>query len=64
MSTAYRSARAETDLTEIWISIPGNDPSAADRLLDRIDQVCALLALIPTRGSDAMTSQRVCASTR
>lgn len=50
MATAYRSARAETDLIEIWTSIAGDDPSAADRLLDRIEQVCALLATHPHSG--------------
>jgi toxin ParE1/3/4 len=50
MATAYRSARAETDLIEIWTSIAGDDPSAADRLLDRIEQVCALLATHPHAG--------------
>jgi len=47
MATAYRSARAETGLIEIWTSIAGDDPSAADQLLDRIEQVCALLATHP-----------------
>ena len=50
MATAYRSARAETDLIEIWTTIAGDDPSAADRLLDRIEQVCALLATHPHAG--------------
>jgi toxin ParE1/3/4 len=51
MARAYRSARAETDLIEIWTSIAGDDPVAADRLLDRIEQACALLVAHPHAGT-------------
>ena len=50
MGRAYRSARAETDLIEIWAGIAVDDPGAADRLLDRIEHVCALLATRPHTG--------------
>lgn len=50
MARIYRSARAETDLIEIWTSIAGDDPAAADRLLDRIEGACALLATHPHAG--------------
>jgi toxin ParE1/3/4 len=51
MARTYRSARAETDLIEIWASIADDDPAAADRLLDRIEQVCVLLATHPHAGN-------------
>lgn len=38
MATAHRSARAEIDLMEIWGHIANDDPLAADRQLDRIDE--------------------------
>ena len=47
MARTYRSARAETDLIEIWTTIAGDDPAAADRLLNRIEQACVLLATHP-----------------
>lgn len=50
MAKAYRSARAETDLIEIWTDIAADDPVAADRILDRIEQACALLATHPHAG--------------
>ena len=50
MGTAYRSAHAEIDLIEIWTAIAVDEPSAADRLLDRIEQACALLASHPHAG--------------
>ena len=51
MARTYRSARAETDLIEIWTTIAGDDPAAADRLLDRIEQACVLLATHPHAGN-------------
>ncbi len=50
MARAYRSARAETDLIEIWAGIAADDPAAADRLLDQIEEACALLATHPHAG--------------
>lgn len=35
---------AQSDLIEIWTFVAVNDAAAADRLLDRIDQVFAMLA--------------------
>jgi len=40
MAIAQRSARAEIDLIEIWRHIANDDPLAADRQLDRIDEGC------------------------
>lgn len=44
MTTAHRSARAEIDLIEIWGHIAKDDPLAADRHLDLIDEACQTLA--------------------
>ncbi len=44
MATAHRSARAEIDLIEIWCHIANDDPLAADRQLDLIDEACQMLA--------------------
>jgi toxin ParE1/3/4 len=44
MATAHRSARAEIDLIEIWGHIANDDPLAADRQVDRIDEACQMLA--------------------
>ena len=44
MATAHRSARAEIDLIEIWVHIAKDDPLAADRQLDLIDEACQMLA--------------------
>lgn len=44
MATAHRSARAEIDLIEIWAHIANDDPLAADRQLDLIDEACQMLA--------------------
>jgi toxin ParE1/3/4 len=45
-----RTRRAEEDLIEIWTFIAADDAYAADRLLDRIDAACALLAENPALG--------------
>lgn len=50
MATVDRSSRAETDLIEIWGAIAKEDPSAADRQLDRIDAACEMLARNPHAG--------------
>lgn len=50
MLAIQRSSRAELDLIGIWTYIAKHDPSAADRQLDRIDEICRLLALNPAAG--------------
>jgi toxin ParE1/3/4 len=45
-----RTARAEEDLIEIWTYVAQDSLGAADRLLDRLDHVCALLADNPRMG--------------
>ncbi len=50
MARVDRAARAEADLIEIWSHIAQDDPSAADRQLDRIDAACEMLATNPDGG--------------
>ena len=44
MARLTRTRRAEEDLIEIWTHVAADNPAAADRLLDRIEAVCGLLA--------------------
>ena len=39
MRRVTRSAQAEEDLIDIWLTIAADNPSAADRVLDRIRPV-------------------------
>lgn len=50
MAHFVRTRRAEEDLIEIWTFIAADDAHGADRLLDRIDAACALLAENPALG--------------
>ena len=45
-----RTPRAKLDLIEIWEFIAEDSESAADRLLDRLDQVLAMLRDNPLAG--------------
>jgi toxin ParE1/3/4 len=47
-----KSARAETDLDEIWLFIATDNISAADRLLDRINNTFLMLADNPQAGRE------------
>jgi len=44
MPTLERTAQAEEDLIDIWLTIGHDDVRAADRLLDDIDASFSLLA--------------------
>ena len=46
----WRHPRAEHDLLDIWLHVARDSVAAADRLLDAIDQKCALLADHPGIG--------------
>jgi len=46
-----RTARAEEDLVEIWLYIARDNPTAADRLLDLLDDKSRMLALNPKLGA-------------
>ncbi len=45
-----RTARAEEDLIEIWTYIAADNPVAAEKLVDRIDAKCQILAESPDLG--------------
>lgn len=46
----YPSRQAEDDLIDIWLHIAGESPTAADRLLDRIERRWLQLADHPNSG--------------
>ena len=50
MARVTRAPIVETDLLEIWLYIAEDNPAAADRLLDRIEQACSTLARSPRAG--------------
>jgi toxin ParE1/3/4 len=50
VTRARQSRRAAADLLELWVHVARDDVDAADRLLDRIDEVCATLAASPHLG--------------
>ena len=47
-----RSAKAESDLLEIWLYIAEQDAGAADRVLDEIARVWGLIATPPQMGRE------------
>lgn len=47
MGRITRRPLAEDDLLELWLRIARDDPTAADRLLDRIEATLARLADYP-----------------
>ena len=49
-SPVKRTPRAEQDLEDIWFFVAQDNPDAADRLLDRIEQSTRLLADNPHIG--------------
>lgn len=50
MAIVARTLQTEADLIQIWLYIAGDNPEAADALLDRIDQQFELLAANPSMG--------------
>jgi toxin ParE1/3/4 len=50
MPIVLRGAQAEQDLIEIWSRIAADNPTAADRLLDRIEERWELVATQPRIG--------------
>jgi toxin ParE1/3/4 len=50
MARIRQSRLAAADLLEIWVHVARDDAAAADRLLDRIDEVCTKLAAAPELG--------------
>jgi|SRR6266540_2289900 toxin ParE1/3/4 len=50
MPSIRRTAQAEEDLIDIWLYIAQDNPGAANRLLDEIENKCSLLADNPQLG--------------
>lgn len=50
MARIRKTRQAEADLIDIWVAIAGDDPAAADRMLDRLEQRCLALARHPKLG--------------
>ena len=51
MPQVLKRPQAETDLDDIWWHIAQDNPDAADRLLDTIDERCKTLAQFPYIGT-------------
>ncbi len=51
MPDIRRTAQAEEDLVDLWLHIAQDNPGAADRLLDDIEDKCSLLATNPQLGA-------------
>ncbi|HEY7494964.1 MAG TPA: type II toxin-antitoxin system RelE/ParE family toxin [Candidatus Tectomicrobia bacterium] len=47
MPQALKRPQAETDLDDIWWHIAQDNPDAADRVLDMIEERCQTLAQFP-----------------
>ena len=50
MARVLKRPQAEADLEEIWWYIAQDNPDAADRLLDQIEERCTALAGFPMMG--------------
>ncbi len=52
MATVTKRPLAEADLDEIWWYIAQDNPDAADRMLDRIEERCTAVAAFPMMGAN------------
>lgn len=52
MATITKRPLAEADLDEIWWYIAQDNPDAADRMLDRIEERCTVVAAFPMMGAN------------
>ncbi len=50
MPRVRRSSLAGDDLLAAWLDIARDEQRAADRLLDRVEETCAILAATPLLG--------------
>lgn len=50
MGYLIRTAKAEEDLIEIWMYVAADNPEVADKLIERIDTKCKMLADNPAMG--------------
>jgi toxin ParE1/3/4 len=57
MPDIRRTAQAEEDLIDLWLYIAQDNPGAADRLLDEIEDKLSLLADHPQLGPARPTTQ-------
>ena len=48
----YQKPRAKSDLIETWRYLAERSPNAADKFLDRVEEVSAMLALYPLAGRE------------
>jgi toxin ParE1/3/4 len=55
-------AQAKADLESIWLHVAKDDPEAADRLLDLLDEKCRLLADNPKLGPARDDIRKGCAT--
>ena len=51
MATVDKRPLAEADLEEIWWYIAQDNPDAADKMLDRIEERCTAVAQFPMMGA-------------
>jgi len=51
MARVVFTKKAREDLIDIWLHIAEDDPAAADRVLDRLDEAASLLADHPEMGA-------------
>lgn len=52
MGILKRTARAEADLIDIWLYIAPDNPAAADKVLDEIEEKSVLLSDRPRLGQE------------
>jgi toxin ParE1/3/4 len=50
LARVRRTRQADADLIDIWLAIAADDPAAADRMLDRLEQRCMALTRHPRLG--------------
>jgi toxin ParE1/3/4 len=50
MAALFFTRQAQEDLIDIWLHIAADDPGAADRVLDRLEQAAMNLAENPRMG--------------
>lgn len=50
MSQVFYQRVAKADLIDVWLFIAGDNVAAADAYIDRLQQVCALIAENPLMG--------------
>ena len=52
MSQVFYQRVAKADLIDVWLFIAADNVAAADAYIDRLQQVCVLIAENPLMGSD------------